>query len=249
MKDHWGDGVAIDHGEFVDFVGAGDEGGDVEEGEAPGFEFGGEGGFVAEAVPVAAGEVGIGAEIAFGDPVNEAVVDGVADELLIGVAGHDHGAAGEEGRGRGDGAPEEAAGEFGVAFVGVEDVAGDGVDAVGADEDVVGLGRLGCVGVAVVEVGGDLVGVVVEGLEVVGGLDGVGAEAGGDGAPEEFEEAATVDGVLGPAVAGGEAAGFAPDAFAAFGVVGEFGGGDGGLGEFGGEAEVGKDSDGVGGAG
>ena len=77
-------------------------------------------------------------------------------------------------------------------------------------------------------------------------MDGVGAEAGGDGAPEEFEEAATVDGVLGPAVAGGEAAGFAPDAFAAFGVVGEFGGGDGGLGEFGGEAEVGKDSDGVG---
>lgn len=190
--------------------------------------------------------MGIGAEVAFGDPIDEAVADGVGDELLIGVAGHDHGAAGEEGRGLGDGAPEEAAGEFGVAFVGVEDVAGDGVDAVGADEDIAGLGGLRGVGVAVEEVGGDLVGGVVDGLEVVGCSYGLRAEAGGDGAPEEFEEAAAVDGVLGPEVAGGEAAGFAPDALAAFCVVGEFGGGDAGLGEFVGEAEVGEDADGVG---
>ena len=62
----------------------------------------------------------------FGDPVDalQAVgadgLDGIADEFLVLVASHDHGGAGEEGRGVAGGAPQRAAGIDRLAFVGIE---------------------------------------------------------------------------------------------------------------------------------
>ena len=239
--------VAVDHGEFVDVFGALDEFGDVEPVEDPVGEVGEEVGWVAGAVPVFAVPGVVGGEFEFGDPVGEGSAgvvggagDGVGDEFLEFVAGHDHRAAGEEGGAFGDAAPEDGAVPDGGAFVGVVFGAKGRVDAVGADEE----GAFG--GGGVFEVGADGGGGFFVVGEVVGLVDVGVAEAGAGGLEEEHLEFAAVDGELGPVVAGFAAAGFVPDGAAVAGVVGEFLGGDGEGGELGFEAEFAEFADGVG---
>ena len=98
---------------------------------------------IAEPVPVTPHRSLVAPHVQLGDPVHERAAsrqrlgaDGVGHELLVGMPGHDHRPPRQERSGLGDGAPEDAAGETRGPFVGIEDLADDGTDTIGANEGI-----------------------------------------------------------------------------------------------------------------
>ncbi|OIQ71926.1 hypothetical protein GALL_464530 [mine drainage metagenome] len=148
--------------------------------------------------------------------------DRIADEFQGLVAGHDHGAAGEEGIRGGDAAPEDAPVPDRRAFVGIELFADRGVDAVGGDQKrpVMAAGRLsGCL---VDEFGAHAVRRLGPVAQMMAGENVFTAQAFGRGIEQDLLQHPAMDRELRPFVAGLDPARLAPDRLAVLGKIREF---------------------------
>lgn len=139
-----------------------------------------------------------------------------------------------KGRARGA-APEDGPGPFRRPLAGMHPAADGGVEAVGPDQQGAALGS-GALGGLQAEDGVLAFGAVVEGAGA--GDHRLGAEAGADGLQQGHLEAAAVDGILRPAIAGLAAAGLGPDLEAVLREQAPFAGGDADFGEDGAEAHL-----------
>ena len=148
--------------------------------------------------------------------------DRIADEFQGFVAGHDHGAAGEERIRRGDAAPEDAPVPDRRAFVGIELFADRGVNAVGRDQKraVMAAGRFS--GRLVDEIGADAVRCLGPVAQMMAGENIFAAQPFGRGIEQDLLQRAAMDRELRPFVAGLDPARLAPDRLAVLGKIRKF---------------------------
>ena len=173
--------------------------------------------------------------MAFRDPVDLVLAVGVgllrnrvADEFQDFVAGHDHGAAGQEGVAVGDAAPQDAAVPDRRAFAGIELFANRRMDAVGRNQQCAVETALRFAGRLVDEFGADAVLRLAPAGEMVAGENVLFAQPLDRGIEQNLLQRAAMDRKLRPFVTGLDAARLAPDRLAVLGEIGEFFGADAG---------------------
>ena len=177
----------------------------------------------------------IAADIDVRDPVDQRRTAGrrfanrIGDELAVGVARHDHGPAGEEGRRFRGAAPQHAARVDGLHFGRIEHAARDGVDAVRGDQDVGFVRRQSRAGDRVRELRGHAAAIVPKRLQAVAGVDAIGSQPFQSRIEQQLLKQPAMQGILRPVVTCCQTARLAPDGHAELVVIGQFRRRDAGL--------------------
>ena len=173
--------------------------------------------------------------VPLGHPVDLELVVGirllrnrVADEFQDFVAGHDHGAAGQEGTGFGDAAPKNPPVPDWRSFLRIELFADRGVDAISCDQQGAVVAAYRPAGRLVDEIGAYAVSGLGPAREVMAGENVRFAQPLGRGIEQDLLQRAAMDRELRPFVTGLDAARLAPDRLAVLGKIRQFLGAHGG---------------------
>jgi hypothetical protein len=219
--------VAVDHRELVIGAGAAKQRRHIEPIPAPGLERTGEHIERDLLVPVALGRR-VARHLQLGDPVDQrfalvgvASRDRVGHQLLVGVSGHHHAGAGQEGLADGGRAPQYPAGVARRPFVRIELAAHRRMNAVGRDD---GVGPLHprAAAVAIEQRDAGAVGIDRDGF--LAAMHGLRPQALQRGLHQQHLQLAAVNRKLRHPIAGGQAARLAPDALAVPVEIADLGG-------------------------